>query len=347
MKIVNVGNFDFKNGLRTFFHTSRKLSHGLIRLGHSVYEFSDRDLARQAAFFGIRKLGVAGANRALLDVCRNVRPDLLLLGHADVIRPETLGAARRMLPDLRIAQWNYDALYVADNIRRISAKLDMVDATFVSTAGETAAAPLVRPGKIVCYLPNPVDSSIETGRSFARAEHAHDLFFGMRNPKNHRRWDGAWITGEELAARLRTALPGFRLRLPGLDGPPVYGMEYLDAMEASLMGLSLSQESDQPLYASDRMAHLTANGVLTFVDRAAGFQALYREDELAFYGTVDELFDKLRHFHRNPGEARAQAERGWRRTHALFDGRRVAQYLLEQVFRRPLSEEYGWPVEAR
>ncbi|WP_051340207.1 glycosyltransferase [Azospirillum halopraeferens] len=344
MKIVNVGNFDYKGGLKIFFHTARKLSHGLARLGHAVFDVSDRDLARQEALFGARKLGVGGANRLLLDICRNVEPDLVLLGHADVIRPGTLAEVRRMRPSVRIAQWNYDALYLPDNIRRIAAKLDVVDATLVTTAGAPMAA-LSRPGRIVAYMPNPVDAAMETGRSFA-AEHEHDLFFGMRNPRNVRRWDGERITGDELARRLRDALPGLRLYLPGLEGaPPVYGMDYVRAIERSLMGLSLSQESDQPLYASDRMAHLTANGTLTFVDRATGFDTLYRDDELAFYASVPELIEKLRHYHRHPMEARAVAERGWARTHAMFDSRRVARYLLEQVFREPLSEGYEWPTE--
>ncbi|MGQ9368842.1 glycosyltransferase family protein [Azospirillum sp. A39] len=344
MKIVNVGNFDHKGGLKTFFHTARKLSQGLVRLGHAVFDVSDRDLARQEALFGARKLGVVGANRRLLEICRNVEPDLVLLGHADVIRPETLAEIRRMIPAVRIAQWNYDALYLPDNIRRITAKLDVVDATLVSTAGAPSVC-LSRPGRIVAFMPTPVDISMETGRGFA-AEHEHDLFFGMRSARNVRRWGGELITGDELARRLRAALPDLRLYLPGLEGTaPIYGMAYLSAIERSLMGLSLSQESDQPLYASDRMAHLTANGTLTFVDRATGFGALYRDDELAFYTSIPDLIEKLNHYHRHPAEARAVAERGWARTHALFDSRRVAKYLLEQVFRETMSEEYGWPTE--
>ncbi len=346
MRIINVGNFEYKNRFQSFFNTARKLSHGLIRLGHSVYDFSDRDVSRQFGLFNSRKLGVRSANACLLDACRNVEPDLVLLGHADVIQPDTLAAIRKALPAVRIAQWNYDALYLADNIRRLESKIDVVDITFVSTAGP-APARLSRPGGRVAYLPNPVDSSMEDGRSFEVADHEHDLFFGMRSGRNWRRWGDEPLTGDALAKRLRAAFPDFRLCLPGLEErPPVYGMAYLNSIRNSLMGLSLSQESNQPLYASDRMAHLTGMGTLTLIDRSTGFDRIYAEDEAAFYSSVDELIEKARHFKNHPDEARLVAERGWRRTHAVFDSRRVARYLIEQTFGMPFTEGYEWPVEA-
>lgn len=347
MKILNVGNFDIKNAQRTFFHTSRKLTHGFVRLGHSVVDFSDRDVARMFSLFNSRKLGVRAANSELLKTFRNIEPDLVLFGHADVIQIDTLHELRRINRDVKIVQWNYDALYLPDNIRRLSSKIDAVDMTFVSTAGQPMAS-LAGPGRRIAFLPNPVDQSMERGRSFERARHDHDLFFGMRNGSNYRRLDGRKMTGDEVAQLLRSRLPDLQMCLPGLEGgKPVYGMDYVKCIDSSLMGLSLSQESDQPLYASDRMAHLTANGTLTFVDRASGFPDLYGEDELAFYGSTDEMIDKLRHFKRNPDEARRIAHKGWQRTHAMFDSTRVARYLLEQTFRQPLSEGYEWPTECR
>jgi hypothetical protein len=56
-----------------------KLSNGLIRNGHLVLNFSERDVARANTVFGHRKLGGARVNRALLDFCRHHQPDLLML----------------------------------------------------------------------------------------------------------------------------------------------------------------------------------------------------------------------------------------------------------------------------
>ena len=45
---------------------------------------------RCSNIFHSRKLGVGAANRKLLKVCQNYRPDIIALSSADVIRAETL-----------------------------------------------------------------------------------------------------------------------------------------------------------------------------------------------------------------------------------------------------------------
>lgn len=345
MKIVHVSNFDLKNDILIHYHTARKLSLGFARLGHAVFDFSDRDVARASGFLGHRKFGVRRANERLIAACRHIRPDLLVFGHADVIRAETVAEIRALFPDLRVAQWNYDPLSSADNCGRIEGKLGVVDATFITTAGERLAR-FARPNGLVSFLPNPVDASIETGRSFANAAHRFDFIFSARNGRTPRVWGDGPLDSDAIARILGETLPGRRLCLPGLLGQPlVYGIDYLDLFADTRIGLSLSQVSDHPLYASDRMAHMMGQGMLVALDRKLGFQDVLGDDAALFYDTPEELLDRAGWFLDHDAALRQTAERGWRAAHRLFDGTPLARYLIERTFRLPLSQDYGWPTD--
>jgi hypothetical protein len=126
--------------------------------------------------------------------------------------------------------------------------------------------------------------------------------------------------------------------------PQIRGAKYQDAMASSRMALNLSRRSDNYLYSSDRMAHITGNGLLTFIDRATGFGDIYGEDELAFYSTTAELIERIRHFKAHDDERRAVARKGWAKSHAIFNERLVAQYILDVSFGKKLSHDYAWPT---
>ena len=46
LRILHVTNFNERHDGRLFFNTGRRLNNGFIRLGHSILEFSDRDILR-------------------------------------------------------------------------------------------------------------------------------------------------------------------------------------------------------------------------------------------------------------------------------------------------------------
>ena len=125
-------------------------------------------------------------------------------------------------------------MFMADNVARLQSKLEVVDATLVSTAGE-ALAPLRRTGMTLGFLPNPVDFSIETGRCDETPDLPYDLFYAAGSPDRPprvicgRSWNlNAFIT--ELLGRLPqiralNARPERRAqpRRRGLSGRPGTG----------------------------------------------------------------------------------------------------------------------------
>jgi len=92
------------------FSSGRNLLLGAIRNNWRVCEFSDRDTVHFESPLWIRPLGKWIANRRLIETCDNFRPDLLTVGHCDVITNHTLREIRALLPGIKIGCWNLDSL---------------------------------------------------------------------------------------------------------------------------------------------------------------------------------------------------------------------------------------------
>src|SRR3954452_1640190 len=85
-----------------YYSVDKKLIHGLIRCGHSVVHFRDRDEA-DAAFLNIRPIGAPLANRRFRRLVEAYEPDFIVLYHADVITPASLAYVKAIVPGCRIA----------------------------------------------------------------------------------------------------------------------------------------------------------------------------------------------------------------------------------------------------
>jgi hypothetical protein len=344
MRVLHVGNFGSRPKGAHLHSIAPKLSRGLIRLGHHVVDFADRDIARAATPFGHRKLGVLAVNLALRRLLNTMEPDVLLLGHADMIHPRLLARVRRDRPSMRVLQWNVDPPFDPQNLRRLQSKLPFVDATLIATAADLPA--LRRPGMRLGFLPNPVDASVETGAAHLHATLPYDLFFACGHPaRPRRRFCGRdWDMGEFFAGLMRD-IPSLRPRLAGFPRHPhLLGQAYQAALSSCAIGLNISERNDVPLYSSDRLAHMAGNGQAILIDRATGYDRLFPPDAMAFFSSLDELTAHVRRLVANPAARQATAARGHARYHALFSEIRVARYVLEAATDAHDPKEYEWPT---
>ncbi|MCH9758970.1 MAG: hypothetical protein K0U19_07715, partial [Proteobacteria bacterium] len=91
MRIFHVANFSWTNSKRKradnlarYYAPDHRTSNGLIRNGHTVWQFSYRDHARHLAPLKMgKKLGASKMNQLLIEEVRQFQPQLLLLGHAE------------------------------------------------------------------------------------------------------------------------------------------------------------------------------------------------------------------------------------------------------------------------
>lgn len=334
MRILHVANFAYNKHGYAFYNCDRKISAGFVRNGHFVYDFSLRDMARMGTIFRSKRFGTAWANAEILRICTQLKPDMVLLGHTDVLRPDTLKKIRTMLPQVRIALWYVDPLYVEGKTEFIRQFAPWLDAVFATTGGgwlESLAPSSLLRG----YMPNPVDTAIDTLANFRRRDFDHELIYCGTV--------GDDVERLQFMQAMSRSLADLPLRLHGLLGHErVNGSRYFEALASARMGLNHSRRNDVTLYSSDRIAQLTGNGLLTLSPRVPELSLLYRRDEISYFDSVDELVDQVRHFRHHPEEAARIAEAGWRRAHYSYSAQRIARYMEEASFAQPFSESYEW-----
>jgi hypothetical protein len=308
-----------------------------------VLNFSDRDVARGKSWTGSRKLGRRAANAALVDFCRAHRPDILLLGHADMIEPETIAAIRGELKHLRVGQWNVDPLFEPDNVARLRKKLAVVDVSFISTAGDHLAA-MREGGHAMSFMPNPVDPSIERARVDLERNPPFDLFYGCRNPSSPLRivCGVAWDMNDFIAT-LGRSLPELKMKCCGIGGAPLLvSAAYQSALASSAIGLNISRRPDHYLYSSDRIAQLAGNGCVVAIERAVGYGDYFGEDEMLFFSNLDELTEKLARLRAEPDLRMRMASVSRSRYFEKFNERNVAAHLLAVLNGARSPEEMPW-----
>ena len=336
MRVVQAGHFQLRKYGRPKVSTELKLLNGFVRLNHNVQIFSERDTAAFEAPFGWRDLRKGKANKRLVETCQNFQPDLLVLGHCDIIRNETLDAIRKDLPDLRIAYRNVDALYTERNAMRIRARAPFVDHLFLTTAGEESRNLADDPAK-VSYIPNPVDAAIEIYDNSQKPANAfeRDLFFAGQGDADLPRLQMARTLKEELGSELRFDTFGF-------DGAPaIWGSAYDRVLATTKMGLSLNRQEGAALSSSARIAQLLGNGILAFVHRSSGLDRFFR-DRAVFFESHDDLRDKVRHYHANDGDRRRISSAGHDYCHREMSSERVGQFIIDRTFGHAEADNYPW-----
>ena len=349
MRILNVADFNWMTGSErdtarlSLFDICRKFTLAATRADHLVVEFSDRAVSRGAAPLRLKGLGRGWANRRLLQVVDELKPDLILLHFADLIDNAALVEARRLSPGVVIADINIDPIWTDKNRKRLAMRRGVADALFVTTA-EPSLGAYAGPGAFAAFLPNPVDPAIETGRVF-ETDTAIDLLFpcGDDDP---REIGGETVPPSVAVLALEGAVPGLRFNTPGVGGEPeARGYGYFVALQSARMGWALSRRASAPLYASDRMAHFGGWGLTMLLDRRAGFDRFYDGGAAVYYSDLADLAAALRRLIADDAQARAIARRGWEATWRLFHSGRVLEYVLAQLLTDGGASDFEWPCD--
>ena len=333
MKVLHIGNFGYRSHGESFYNIDRKLSAGFTRNGHFVYEFSLRDMARMSNIFKTKKLGKRWAGAEILRICEKLEPELVLLGHAQMLMGDTLKQIKLRWPNTKIVLWYVDALFYEDKTQYMYDFEPYLDAVFATTGGEYLQRLL--PNTVRAFIPNIVDSSVESLKNFEKRTFNHELIFCGSI--------GDDIQRKQFLEEVQSGLSDLPLSLNGIFGHPIIkGMDYIRAVGKARMGLNYSRRNDVCLYSSDRIAQLTGHGLLTFTPRIPEFDLIYKDDEVRYFDTTAELVEMTRYYANHPDEAAQIAEAGWKRAHESCSTERVTRFMEEVIFNRPYSELYEW-----
>ncbi len=350
MRILVVGNAGEREPGRRYYSVERKLANGFVRNGHSVWFFSDRDVARASTIFRSSRAGRAAANARFLEAVRNYAPDAIVLTHASLIATETLATATASARRPRLAQVCVDPLFRPVNVKFLADRARVVDATFVTTAG-AALRRFASATNVSAYIPNPVDASIEDLRNFEREDLPVDVFFAA-NAGGDRDDDARRAT-----PRLLQATPALNCAFHGFDGAPgLYGAAYFEGLAQARIGLNLNSDRAETaaerapaeelyLYSSDRVAQLVGCGLLTLSFRLNKLMEIFDEDrEMVFVDTPEAMREAALKYKRDDAARRRIAQAGHAKAHAAFNERIVARFIEQVLFRETLSRGYLWPT---
>ena len=159
-RILHITNFNERHNGRLFYNTGRRINNGLIKLGHTVQTLSDRDtISRERKISDLN--GSKTLNNKLFEIIGNFNPNLLILGHADLIKNKTLKIIKKFYPSIKICQWFLDKMDDNKwkmNKKRFIHKFENMDTSFCTT--HPSAIRSLGKNKVL-FIPNPVDESFE------------------------------------------------------------------------------------------------------------------------------------------------------------------------------------------
>jgi glycosyltransferase involved in cell wall biosynthesis len=345
LRILHVTNFNERLDGRLFFNTGRRINNGFIRLGHSVLGFSDRDIVKYYKSYKDFS-GASTLNEKLKITCYNYRPDLIVLGHCDLISSQQLGELRDDYPNIKIAQWFLDPLNEKGpdferNKRRILDKSESVDANFLTTS-PTALKFL--PKNIKNYfIPNPVDESFETLNNFNEPCNV-DVFFAL----SHGVHRGILKRGKNddrnyFLRELYKKTENIKFDLYGLDKKqPIWADHYFKAISNAKMGLNLSRGEPIKYYSSDRIVQIIGNGLVTLIDEKTQYSDFFTNKEMVFYKNLDDLSSKIIKIANDDKFRKSIGKAGKEKYFKFFNSTAIANFIINKTFDINKTKKFYW-----
>jgi len=331
LKIIHCANFSNEKNGATFYATDRKITNGLIRNGHFVYDFSYRDIAKNSTIFKTKKFGRKKLNDALIETIRQVVPDVLLLGKSELIDARTLEIIKKEYPNIKIAMWWVD--WLKDKLAIIE-KSDYIDAFFSTTGVNEVTNELDdKSFDNIYFIPNICDKSIDKYNAFNNQSPTYDILFIGRSDE----------TRKELIDFLLSEFKDFKVGIFGDSKETLlHGQKYLDTLIDTKLAINYSRRNDIELYSSDRIVHLAANGVCTLSPRIPKFNKLFSEDELLYFEDFKELKEKILYYLENSDERNSIASNAHEKAQIHFNERVVTAYMMETLFNKTFTNDYLW-----
>ena len=345
LRILHVTNFNERHDGRLFFNTGRRINNGFIRQGNSVLEFSDRDIQKNYKSYSDIS-GSKSLNEKLRKTCYNFKPDLIVLGHADLISSEMLGELKDEYPFLKIAQWFLDPLNIkgpdfVKNKKRILDKSQFLDANFITTSPDVLN--FLPKNTDNFFIPNPTDPSIETLNNFNK-NCSNDVFFALshgvhRGSLKYRGSDDR----EKFIRKLINISKDIKYDIYGLDNvQPIWADQYFKTISNSKMGLNLSRGAPIKYYSSDRITQIAGNGLVTLIDEKTGYRDFFNDKEMVFYSNLNDLSEKISRISRDDKLRRSIAKNGKVKYTKYFNSNLVANFIINKTFDINNKIKYLW-----
>ena len=344
LRILHITNFNERLDGRLFFNTGRRINNGFIRLGHSVLGFSDRDIQKYYKSLGDLK-GAKTLNDKLKKTCYNYKPDLIILGHADLISAQQISELREDYPNTRFGQWFLDPLNKKGpdyerNKKRILDKIDVVDASFLTTSPD--ALNFLK-NKKSFFIPNPSDSSFEILNNYKNPCNV-DVFFALSHGV-HRGVLKSGKTDDRITFlnKLVSTTPDIKFDIYGIKKvQPIWADHYFKTIQNAKMGLNLSRGDAIKYYSSDRITQIIGNGLVCLIDEKTQYNNFFNSNEMVFYKNVSDLSEKIIKISKDEKLRKKIAKNGKKKYMKYFNSDLVAQYIINKTLGVNMKTKNYW-----
>ena len=344
LRILHITNFNERLDGRLFFNTGRRINNGFIRLGHSVLGFSDRDIQKYYKSFQDLK-GAKTLNNKLRRTCYNYKPDIIMLGHADLISPEQINELKNDYPNVRIGQWFLDPLNKRGpdferNKDRILNKINSVDATFLTTS--PSALNFIPKDKCF-YIPNPSDKSFETLNNFHKSCNV-DVFFAL----SHGVHRGVLKSGKtddrvNFVNKLINLTSNAKFDVYGINNiQPIWADHYFKTIENAKMGLNLSRGDAIKYYSSDRITQIVGNGLVCLIDEKTQYRDFFNDKEMVFYKNINDLSEKILRISSDEKLRKTLGKNGKEKYMKYFNSTLVAEFIINKTLNINNKKNFLW-----
>jgi len=343
IKILHVTDMHIRHDGRLFYSSGRKFQNGFIRNGFNCLNISDRDVTKlKKTFFDIS--GKKALLNSIISTIENFKPDIVIFGHVDKLDYIDLVRIKEKFPNIVYAQWFLDALIkdggpdYEKHKTRFMNKYQICDFNFVTTSPDNLD---FIETKKTFYIPNPIDSSIETLKVFKNQSFEYDVFIAVSHGQHRATLKRGYIDERhEIVQSLNSSLKvnsfGFNNR------NPIWGADFFNEINKCKIGINLSRGKPIKYYSSDRISSLLGSGLLTFIDSKYSFQDFLNKDEVVFFDGINDLNEKLIFFSKNDSERSRIAKKGYEKSHEIFNSNLISKYMIDQITGRKIDYKIPW-----
>jgi len=342
LKILHISTFDEKNDHRLFnISIANKLTKGFIRNGHDVVNFSYRDFGNKLLIKNNYAL-----NEKIFNISLNYKPDLILLGHNNVLNRETIDKIKSK-HKIKIALWYEDHLIkggpnYTDNLNLIEKNRDLIDQYFVTTFPKIIITKIEK--NKLNYIPIPADKNIENLEIYNSNNRYKDLFFALSHGVNYGKLKRRNIDEREMFLnKLLVKNKKLTFNILGYEGEqPKWNYQYFKELSKCKTALNLSRGIPSKYASSNRVASLIANGIMTFIDKRTKYQDFFDENEMGFYTSAEDLINQLEKLNGDINKINKISKRGKAKYFSIFDNSIVSDYIISKTFNKTSKYKHVW-----
>jgi len=328
-KILHIANFDEKNDFRlSSINLAAKISNGFTNDKYQITNFSDRFFFQTYSFSNI--------DDKIINIVKNLNPNLLLLGHTNSIKKETLKYIRDKFSNIKIAFWYEDSVNKKGpdfnkNKQFIEKYKDYVDQYFVTTDKNNIQTSI--PKNKLNFIPVPCSNTTENLNLYQTKNHEFDIFYAVSHGVNRGILKKNKIDDRyNFLKLLMSKSNDISYNIFGFNNiQPVWGNKFLKEISKCKFALNLSRGEPIKYYSSNRIASLVANGIPTLIDEKVKFSDFFSNNEMIFYKDIYDLIDKVNYYKKNERKRVQLGFNGKNRYFKIFNNRIVADYIFSKT----------------